>query len=45
MFTLVVAWCLSAGFGLYWGVSSLVGVVQSLIRRREGRAAAVARSV
>jgi YidC/Oxa1 family membrane protein insertase len=40
VFTLVVAWRLSAGLGLYWGASSLVGVVQSLILRREVRAAA-----
>ncbi|MGH7689785.1 MAG: membrane protein insertase YidC [Gemmatimonadaceae bacterium] len=45
VFTLVVAWRLSAGLGLYWGASSLVGVVQALILRREVRAAAVARSV
>jgi len=32
--TFVVAWKLSAGVGLYWVASNIVGVVQSLLLRR-----------
>lgn len=34
MVTFVILLKLSAGFGLYWGASSLVGTVQSLLLRR-----------
>jgi membrane protein insertase Oxa1/YidC/SpoIIIJ len=32
--TFVLSWRLSAGVGLYWVVSNIVGVVQSLLLRR-----------
>jgi YidC/Oxa1 family membrane protein insertase len=35
LLTLFFAWRLSAGLGLYWGVSSLVGIIQTVILRRE----------
>jgi YidC/Oxa1 family membrane protein insertase len=39
--TLVALWQMAAGVGLYWGVSSAMGVVQGLIVRRQvSRAAA-----
>jgi YidC/Oxa1 family membrane protein insertase len=37
--TFVVAWRLSAGVGLYWVASNVVGVVQSLLVRRAATAA------
>jgi YidC/Oxa1 family membrane protein insertase len=40
--TFLIAWRLSAGVGLYWVASNVVGVVQSMLLRRvarEGRAA------
>jgi YidC/Oxa1 family membrane protein insertase len=36
--TFLVAWRLSAGVGLYWVASNVVGVVQSLLVRRASRA-------
>jgi len=35
LLTLFFAWRLSAGLGLYWAVSSLVGMAQSVILRRK----------
>ena len=41
--SLLIVWRLAAGVGLYWGASSLVGIVQGLlVRRAEARAAATA---
>ena len=41
--SLLIVWRLAAGVGLYWGASSLVGIVQGLlVRRAEERAAATA---
>jgi membrane protein insertase Oxa1/YidC/SpoIIIJ len=37
--TLVFLVRMSAGYGLYWGVSTLVGGVQSLMLRRHVKAA------
>jgi YidC/Oxa1 family membrane protein insertase len=34
VFTLLALWQMAAGVGLYWGVSSVVGVAQGLIVRR-----------
>ena len=34
VFTVIALWQMAAGVGLYWGVSSLVGVAQGLIVRR-----------
>jgi YidC/Oxa1 family membrane protein insertase len=34
VFTVIALWHMSSGVGLYWGVSSLVGVAQGLIVRR-----------
>ena len=33
-FTFLVAWRMSAGVGLYWAASNVVGVIQSLLVRR-----------
>jgi YidC/Oxa1 family membrane protein insertase len=35
MVTLIALWQMAAGVGLYWGVSSGVGIVQSLIVKRQ----------
>jgi YidC/Oxa1 family membrane protein insertase len=35
LFTLVALWHMASGVGLYWGVSSLVGVAQGFIVRRQ----------
>lgn len=40
--TLAIAWRLSVGLGLYWGASSAVGVVQSVLLRRASRPTAAA---
>jgi membrane protein insertase Oxa1/YidC/SpoIIIJ len=32
--TMVVLWKMSAGVGLYWGLSSAVGAAQSVMTRR-----------
>ena len=34
VFTVIALWQMASGVGLYWGVSSLVGVAQGLIVRR-----------
>src|SRR5262245_17737467 len=34
LFTLVALWQMAAGVGLYWGVSSVVGIAQGIIVRR-----------
>jgi YidC/Oxa1 family membrane protein insertase len=34
LFTLIALWQMASGVGLYWGVSSLVGVAQGVIVRR-----------
>lgn len=34
LFTLLALWQMAAGVGLYWGISSVVGVAQGVIVRR-----------
>jgi YidC/Oxa1 family membrane protein insertase len=34
LFTVVALWQMAAGVGLYWGVSSLIGVAQGIVVRR-----------
>jgi YidC/Oxa1 family membrane protein insertase len=34
VFTAVALWHLASGVGLYWGVSSIVGVAQGVVVRR-----------